>query len=228
MHVHVLQHVPFEGLGSIASWLEAKGATLSWTRFFDSPALPDLDDVDLVIALGGPMSVNDEGAYPWLIDEKRFVAAAVRAGKPLLGICLGAQLIASSLGARVYPGPNKEIGFFAIEAVAGPSEAFRFPESIEVFHWHGETFDLPEGAILLARSSACAHQAFQVGPAIGLQFHLETTPASAASMLQHCADELVSGPFIQSAEAIRTRSAASHARINTLIGEVLDYLIRPL
>lgn len=230
MRVHVLQHVAFEALGAMAPWLEAKGAQLGFSRFFGlPPSLPEPADFDLLIVLGGPMSVNDEELFPWLADEQRLIGEAVRAGKAVLGICLGAQLLASSLGAAVYRGAHKEIGFFAIEAVACTEPTvFRFPDSIEVFHWHGETFALPDGAHLLAKSAACAHQAFQFGPrAIGLQFHLETTAESAALMLEHCADELVPGHYIQSPEAIRACSAASYAGINALMGEVLDYLVRP-
>ena len=233
MRVHVLQHVAFEGLGCIADWLDARHATVTCTRFFESPELPALDDVDFVIALGGPMSVNDEVALPWLRDEKRFVAAAIAAGKPVLGICLGAQLMASALGARVYPGPEKEIGWFPVFAESAGTDvkdgdAFVLPAQIDVFHWHGETFDLPPTARLLANSPACRHQAFQIGRrAIGLQFHLETTPASMASMLAHCADELVPGQrFIASADQIRATPRERVTDANSLMGRLLDYLAR--
>ena len=233
MRVHVLQHVAFEGLGCIADWLDARHATTTFTRFFESPQLPKLDDVDFVIALGGPMSVNDEAALLWLRDEKRFIAAAIAAGKPVLGICLGAQLMASALGARVYPGPEKEIGWFPVfaelaSADAKDSSTFALPTQIDVFHWHGETFDLPPTARLLACSPVCRHQAFQIGPrAIGLQFHLETTPASMEAMLTHCADELVPGQrFIASAEQVRATPGKHFVKANALMHSVLDYLMR--
>lgn len=233
MRVHVLQHVAFEGLGCIADWLDARHATTTFTRFFESPQLPTLGDVDFVIALGGPMSVNDEMALPWLRDEKRFIAAAIAAGKPVLGICLGAQLMASALGARVYPGPEKEIGWFPVfaelaSADANDSGTFALPAQIDVFHWHGETFDLPPTARLLASSPACQHQALQIGPrAIGLQFHLETTPASMEAMLTNCADELVAGQrFIASAEQIRATPGEHFVTANALMRSVLDYLMR--
>lgn len=232
MRVHVLQHVAFEGLGCIADWLEARHATITCTRFFESPQLPALDDVDFVIALGGPMSVNDEAALPWLRDEKRFLADAIAAGKPVLGICLGAQLMASALGARVYPGREKEIGWFPV--FAEPTGAFNandpnacvLPAQIDVFHWHGETFDLPPTARLLAHSAVCRHQAFQIGRrAIGLQFHLETTPASLESMLTHCADELVAGQrFIADAATIRATPAEHYRHANQLMYQLLDQL----
>jgi GMP synthase-like glutamine amidotransferase len=226
MRTAVLQHVPFEGLGSIGDWLAARAdARVTFVRLFQGEALPPADSADLVIALGGPMSVNDEALYPWLRDEKRFLAEAVGSGTPVLGICLGAQLIASALGARVYPGPAKEIGWFPVFAEPAQAGAFRFPAETTVFHWHGETFDLPAGALHLASSAVCRHQAFQVGPrAIGLQFHLETTPASAEAMLDHCADELVPQPFIQSEQELRRAPAARYAAVNALMADILDYL----
>lgn len=228
MRVHVLQHVPFEGLGSIAAWLAGRGARVTVTRLFADDEFPALADIDLVIALGGPMSVNDEVELPWLVEEKRFVAQAIAGGKAVLGICLGAQLIASALGARVYPGAEKEIGWFPVLAEAGNADSFVFPASIEVFHWHGETFDLPAGAVHLAHSAVCRNQAFQIGSrVIGLQFHLETTPESAASIIEHCASELrVPQRFIQSESALRSGASANYAGINALMVEVLEYLVR--
>ena len=226
MRAHILQHVPFEGLGSIQSWLDAHVKTVSWTRFYQSPLLPDMAEVDFIIALGGPMSVNDETELPWLIDEKRFIAAAIHAGKPVLGICLGAQLIASALGARVYPNRHREIGWFDIENVPNAPDRFQFPSTARVFHWHGETFDLPAGAVHLARSTACDHQAFQVGrKVIGLQFHLETTPESADAIITHCREELVVGKFVQAEPIMRAADAESYACINALMTKVLDYLL---
>lgn len=228
MHVHVLQHVPFGGLGSIEAWLLQQGARITCTRLFESAPLPPLEDIDLVIALGGPMSVNDEAQLPWLRAEKHFIADAIASQRAVLGICLGAQLIASALGARVYPGPEKEIGWFPIQAEAPVPGTLRFPASIPVFHWHGETFDLPPGAVNLASSAACCHQAFQIGErVIGLQFHLETTPQTVAAMLNHCADELHStSRYIQTEAALRAVPEANYARINALMADTLAYLVR--
>ena len=227
MHVHVLQHVPFEGLGSIEAWLRQKRASISWTRFFEADILPPLDTVDLIIALGGPMSVNDESELPWLVDEKRFIAAAIELGKPVLGICLGAQLIANALGSRVTPGPKKEIGWFPVRAEMSAAGSFAFPTSTLAFHWHGETFDLPPRALHLASSEACRHQAFQVGKRVlALQFHLETTPESVDALIAHCGNELVAQRFVQTEAALRGVPTSSYEGINTLMADVLEYLTR--
>lgn len=225
MRAHFLQHVPFEGLGSIRAWLEGAGYRVTYTQLFETAEFPDLSEVNLLIVLGGPMSVNDEEQYPWLVKEKQFVRNAITLGRPVLGICLGAQMIASALGARVYRNAVAEIGWFPVQAVADEQPTFHFPPAAEVFHWHGETFDLPPGAIHLARSAACEHQAFQLGRSvIGLQFHLETTPQSAFDLVAHCGNELVAAPYVQSEAEILAAPPEKYEGINALMGEVLEYL----
>ncbi|AMV72434.1 type 1 glutamine amidotransferase [Desulfuromonas carbonis] len=227
MRVHILQHVPFEGIGSIAEWLAERGARVTTTRFFVDPALPSAHDLDLVIAMGGPMSVNDAADYPWLAAEKVFLRAAIEGGVAVLGVCLGAQLIASALGAAVYPNTHKEIGWYPVRGCPGPADLFTFPASCKVLHWHGETFDLPQGAHLLASSEACHNQAFQLGDrVIGLQFHLESTPESLDALLENGREELVGAPFIQTEEAIRGAAPQWLPAANRLMIEVLDYLCR--
>jgi GMP synthase-like glutamine amidotransferase len=183
--------------------------------------------VDLLIAMGGPMSVNDETELPWLRAEKRLIRDAIDARVPVLGVCLGAQMIASALGARVHRNPVKEIGWFPIQAVPGPPEAFRFPEECTVFHWHGETFERPHGAVHLARSRACENQGFQLGThVIGLQFHLETTYDDATALLENCRSELVPGPYVQSEQDIRNVPRSRYRAVNDLMDQVLGYLVR--
>ena len=225
MKAHILQHVPFEDIGSIRPWLEVRRAGISYTRFFESGNLPELKDLDLVIVMGGPMSINDEAAFPWLHDEKNFIRAAVQAGIPMLGICLGAQLIAGALGARVYKNARPEIGWFPVTAAPNAGDCFHFPEQCLAFHWHGETFDLPPGAFLLASSEACKNQAFQIGRhVLGLQFHLETTLESLQSLVSNCRQELIPGPYVQSEQMLSQIPAAAYAGINNRMGEVLSYL----
>ncbi len=224
MRVHCFQHVPFEGLGSIEPWLLARGHTITRTGFFAGEPIPDPASVDMLVVMGGPMSVNDETDHPWLKAEKAFVRDIIATGKPVLGICLGAQLIASALGARVYPNREREIGWLPIAGVSG-DEGFRLPPQSQVFQWHGETFDLPPGARLLATSPACTNQAFQLGErVIGLQFHLETTPQSAAALVSHCGDELVPAAWVQSGAQILAAGEQAYQDINGLMSQVLSYL----
>lgn len=235
MQAHIFQHVSFESPGSIATWLNARGACVSVTHFHADAVLPDLENVDLLIIMGGPMSVNDAGTLPWLATEKHFIAEAIAAGKAVVGICLGAQLIAVALGSRVYPGLHKEIGWFDI--VARPlldheSHLLRLPESTRVFHWHGETFAIPEGATRLAGSRGCANQVFQVGRrVIGLQCHLETTPESARALVEACSDELVQaqgGQYVQDAATILGEDTASFDKMNAMMSAILAFVTRPV
>jgi GMP synthase-like glutamine amidotransferase len=227
MKVQVLQHVPSEGLGSIAAWLSERDAIVHYTRFYQSAVLPDPGSIDLVIAMGGPMSVNDERDYPWLKQEKAFIKEAVDRGLAVLGVCLGAQIIANALGARVFANAHKEIGWFPVQAVSTGSDTFRFPPLTSVFHWHGETFDLPPGAVRLASSAGCKNQAFQIGrTVIGLQFHLEATPATADQLIQHCRDELVADEYVQTEQALLSASHDAYRGINRLMNDVLSYITR--
>jgi GMP synthase-like glutamine amidotransferase len=226
MRAHYLQHVPFEGLGSIEPWLQAAGYEITSTRFFESVSLPDVNEVDMLVVMGGPMSVNDEDEFPWLVPEKQFIRDAIQYGKSILGVCLGAQLIASAMSARVHRHPIKEIGWFPVQGVPPVgSLTFRFPPSVDVFHWHGETFDLPSGATRLARSAGCENQAFQLGRSvIGLQFHLETTPESAREIVAHCRAELLPSKYVQPEAVILAASPEKYRVINDLMVEVLSFL----
>lgn len=224
----ILQHVPFEGPGNITDWLGKRLASVQTIRLYAGDDLPAVTDIDLVIAMGGPMSVNDDWFHDWLKDEKLFLAECITASKAVLGVCLGAQLIASALGAKVGPNEHSEIGWFEIEAI--PAEGtFRFPDRTTVLHWHCETFALPPGATLLARSEACHNQAFQLGQrVIGLQFHCETTPDSLAELLEACGDELVPERFVQEEDDI-LEALPQHTPANqALMAAVLNYLTRDL
>jgi GMP synthase-like glutamine amidotransferase len=225
-----MQHAPFEGLGSIAAWLDAAGARVTGTRLFAGEALPAPQDADWVIALGGPMSVNDESALPWLAAEKRFLRQAIREGKTVLGICLGAELIASALGARVYPGAHREVGWFPVERVEAPTAgggsaaAPPLPPRFTAFHWHGEIFELPRGAAHLARSAGCENQAFSLGArVVGLQFHLETTPEAAQALCASCPQDLAPGRYVQTA-AEMLGDAERFREANRLMANLLDAL----
>jgi GMP synthase-like glutamine amidotransferase len=226
MLVHVLQHVAHEGPGSIAHWCTARGATVTTTSLWEGATLPCVDDFDMLVVLGGPMSVNDEPVFPWLIDEKRLIAHAVASGKAVLGICLGAQLIASALGAKVYPNAEPEIGWHPVRAVSGPATPFQWPRSIMGFHWHGETFDLPPKATLLASTPGCFHQAFCLGnKVIGLQFHPEATPESVAALMAGSSERLPAGPYVQGTQDILSMPAEGYGPANRLLDSVLETIV---
>ena len=228
MRLHVLQHVPFEGLGHIDSWIRRRGHRLTLSRLYEGAKLPDPEAFDRLVILGGPMNIHEEAAYPWLVEEKALIRAALAAGKSAVGICLGAQLLADGLGSRVYAGSHREIGWFPVRlTAAGQRTALTegLPAVTTVFHLHGDTFDLPPGAVHLFESEACANQAFLLDNRIlGLQFHLESTPETVQQLLTHCRDELIPGPFIQGVAQIADTVPERFARINNLLETLLDRL----
>jgi len=178
----VLQHIACEPPGVFEDVLRERGADLHRVELDEGDPLPDWREFDAIVAMGGPMSANDDAALPWLSGEKQLISDAVRAGVPYWGVCLGVQLLAASLGARVYPGPEPEVGLLPVsltgEARSDPvfGEA---PHELVTLQWHGDTFDLPEGAVLLASSPAYRNQAFRFERAYGVQFHLEVSPEMA-------------------------------------------------
>jgi GMP synthase-like glutamine amidotransferase len=230
MHIHYIQHVAFEGLGSIEPWIRQNTHRLTGTRLYLNEELPSLDGIDLLIVMGGPMNIYEENKYSWLVEEKRFLDKAISKGRSVLGICLGAQLLAGLLGARIYAGAHKEIGWFPVETteIAGTSTLFStFPPCLDAFHWHGDTFDIPEGAKHIARSAACENQAFIYDERIvGLQFHLETTLASAQQLIANCAEEIVPGPYIQEPRTM-LEDCRRFDTINAIMHELLSRMEKP-
>lgn len=186
--VVVLQHLDWESPGLYLEVLREHNATCWQVELDQGDILPeDLSGVDALLVMGGPMSANEEERHPWLSGEKRLLASAVSEDIPVFGVCLGAQLLAASLGARVYRGGNPEVGVLPLStsAAAGGDPVFSvLPQQFLAFQWHDETFDLPRGAVRLASSETYPNQAFRIGcAAYGLQFHLEVTPA----MMSHAA-----------------------------------------
>ncbi len=179
MRTLVLQHIACEPPGEYEDVLRERGADIHRVELDEGDRIPDWRGFDAIVAMGGPMSVNDDASLPWLAEEKRLIAGSVRAGVPFFGACLGVQLLAASLGARVYAGPEPEVGLMPVrltdEAAADPVFA-GLPRDLLTLQWHGDTFDLPEGAVLLAGSARYPHQAFRWGArAYGVQFHLEVS-----------------------------------------------------
>ena len=209
MNIHCLQHVAFENPGSIKDWAEENYHTINYTYFFeDSFVLPHLKDIDVLIIMGGNMNVDEEKEYPWLNKEKELIRAAIDTGKKVIGICLGSQLIVAALGSKVYSNKEKEIGFFPVQFLG---DAFNHPlfnhftNPYVVFHWHGDTFDLPANTQLIASSEACKHQAYLIGDSVlGFQFHFEMNQIIIDEMIKHDGKELEeAGKYIQSKQEIQ-------------------------
>lgn len=189
MRVHWLQHAEHEDLGCIGPWLAARGAEVSHTRLYAGDALPTVEQFDWLIVLGGPMNIYQHAEHPWLVPEKAFLRATIDAGRTVLGICLGSQLIADVLGGPVTRNAHSEIGWFEVQLnAAGRGQALftDWPDRFAAFHWHGDTFAIPPGAENLMHSEACAHQGYVWnGRVVGLQFHLEVTAADARVWYAH-------------------------------------------
>ncbi|MCX7005194.1 MAG: type 1 glutamine amidotransferase [bacterium] len=192
-----LLHTATEGPGTIAPFVAARGARAHYACLYAGAGLPaDPRHYDLIVAMGGPMNVDEEEHYPFLREETAFLRTAIAAKVPVLGVCLGAQLIAKACGARVAKAPRPEIGWYPItlcNAAANDPAFAGLPAECTVLHWHEDMALLPEGAVLLASSADCPHQAFRVGSALALQFHVEITLAMLAAWtadkpaLQHIA-----------------------------------------
>lgn len=206
MRLHYFQHVPFEGLAHIETWAKKKNFFITRTAFYQQEPLPSPEDFDWLVIMGGPMNIYEEKKFPWLVAEKKLIEKAIRHNKVVIGICLGAQLIADVLGAMVQRNAHKEIGWFPVTltAEASKSSVFgRLSREFMAFHWHGDTFAIPAGAAHIGVSKACFNQAFQYQERVfGLQFHLESSESSIRALVKNCQDELVEEPYVQNPDAI--------------------------
>jgi GMP synthase-like glutamine amidotransferase len=211
MQIHYLQHVHFEGPGNISTWADQQGHRMSGTKLYAEEPLPFPEDVDLLLILGGPMNVCEHNAYPWLIREKQFIKSVIHSGAAVLGICLGAQLLADVLGGSVSRNKEKEIGWHPVNMTdnAFESPLFNlFPRYFIPFHWHGDTFSIPLYCQPIAYSEVCENQAFQYSDrVVGLQFHLEYTTESIQSMILNCGNELTEEPYVQAPEKMLAYSS---------------------
>jgi GMP synthase-like glutamine amidotransferase len=224
MKIHYMQHVSFEGLGSIEVVLKESSHSISVTRMFANEPFPEISDMDWLIVMGGSMGVHDDKAYPWLKTEKQFIKNVIQSGKVVLGICLGAQLIAEVMDAQVYKNKYREIGWFDINFNPNLNHTLLkdiFPKQIEVFHWHGDTFDIPEDAIPIASSEATPNQGFIFdNRVIALQFHLETTPESAKALIDNCSNELDGSKYVQNEREILS-NYLRFTKINQLMDQIV-------
>jgi GMP synthase (glutamine-hydrolysing) len=194
---------------------------LTRTALYADEKPPAVGDFDLLVVMGGSMNIYQHRDFPWLVAEKEYLRTVMAANKPILGICLGAQLLADILGGKVYQNPEKEIGWFPVRFLDRSAPFAAFPESMKVMHWHGDTFELPPGARLVAESAGCPRQAFVWGDrVVGLQFHLEMGAVNVSDLANVSVDDLTPGRFVQSAAELMETPAdlpQAHAALDDLL-----------
>lgn len=225
MRIHSLLHAKHETIAAVANWSEHHSHSLSATNLYLGDELPCIDDFDLLLIMGGPMSVNDENKYKWLASEKLFIKEAIDKGKYVLGICLGAQLIANALGAEVNTNPYKEIGWFPVKKAMWSANPIAdiLPFFFTTFHWHGETFDIPENAKLIFSSEACPNQSFIYDDrTVAFQFHMEVTPEIIQGFIEYGKNELKKDKYVQSADEILSMISLTNEN-NLYLFRILDY-----
>lgn len=224
-----LTHVEFEGPAYIAEWAEDKKIPVRYTRIYSNDPFPKPDEDELVLIMGGPMSVYDYHIHPRMEDEVEWVKEVVRKGNRMLGICLGAQIIAAAMDAEVLPGPEKEIGWFQLQFLPAIGDFRIWPEhpgTKTVFHWHGDTFSTPEGAVRIAGSEAFKNQGFIYGNrVVALQFHLEMTESAIKDLVKNCRDDLKKGPHIQSEKDI-LRNKKHFLANHELMAGLMEWMCR--
>ena len=210
----------------IVPWAEANGCKWETCEAWHQP-LPSPDSRDTIVLMGGPMSVHDISLHPWLVPEKTWLREQVRNGRKIAGICLGAQLLAETLGAHVFPSRVKEIGWMPVTWTDEAREWLpELPRQTQVLHWHGDTFDLPEGATRLASTAVCRNQAFLLDNTLGLQFHLEAGATECARMIEKCGEEL--HPVyatVQSADALLASACSREKEAKHWLRNILNRFI---
>lgn len=225
MRIHIVIHASFEKPGIIETWATHQGHTLSYTHTYRGEQLPDSSQIDFLIIMGGPQSPLELDKYPYLRHEIALTKLIINQKKVVLGICLGAQIIGESLGAKTERSPNKEIGVFPIYLTAeGKQDSIfnQFPESFDVMHWHNDMPGVSAGSAILAYSEGCPRQVIRYNErAYGLQCHMEMTSELIQGMTEHCATDLKSGKYVQSAEKMRPNNLSA---INEKMVLVLDQL----
>ncbi|RME88164.1 MAG: amidotransferase [Candidatus Hydrogenedentota bacterium] len=224
-HIHWFGHVPFENPGILLKLWEEEQAKVTATYWFQDKQISIPENPDLLVIMGGPMGVYDEDKFPWLKDELLAIEKAIKSGIPLLGICLGAQLISRALGAKVYKAKEKEIGFFPIYSETNIPDS-SLPKEIVTFHWHGDTFDLPQNCTRLYRSEPVENQAYMHNslPIVGLQFHPEITLEGIENLIKHCADDLSPSKYTQPPEQMKSTYPKVKAENKDLLTKILQLI----
>lgn len=226
MRIHCIKHEPFEGLGCIENWIIRNQHELSYTSTYLNQSMPADCSFDMIIIMGGTATLYNSLNEMWFLEEKEFLENCIKNKKKILGICLGSQILATILGSKVYPGKAKEIGWFPVGFNLNDNHKLSFlPESIKTFHWHGDTFDIPDGAVKLASSEITPNQGFIYDDRVfALQFHSEMTRSSLKTIIEALGKELVhEDDFVQNAEQILSRKELIEAN-NLLMYKLLDYL----
>ena len=224
MRLHYIQHVPFENPGVILNWASTRSIDVSFTKMYESELFPDLSQLDFLVVMGGPMSVNEESEFPWMKNEKRFIKNCMDQNKKILGICLGAQMLADVLGAEVSKNKHKVIGWFDVDKTSDSVFSKMFPDKFKAFHWHGECFKIPNGAEKLFQSEACDNQGFIYNNFVGLQFHIESNEESISSMIENCVTDIDESGYVQTIYEIY-EGKSNIARNSQIIYDFLDNFI---
>ena len=244
LRIHALYHVDFEELSYIKQWADNQGHSIAVTRFYENYSLPSQDSFDWLIIMGGPMSIHDEADFQWLADEKAFIQQSIKEGKTVVGVCLGAQLIADSLGAKVAPSGIKEVGWMPIQLTKQGLEHQLLKDlpkqEFTVFHWHGDGFECPQGATAIAKSNAWDNQGFiyqtpkhkELGTwVLGWQCHFEVTKNSMVDMVMHgqdyIQDAMTDYPHtVQAGDEILELGDTYIADNNAWLSTMLDNLVK--
>jgi GMP synthase-like glutamine amidotransferase len=231
MRILCLQHDPLDGPGALLEWAEAGAHEVNFCLICNEELLPSLESFDLLVSLGGPMGAYEEEKYPWLVQEKQYLREALAGGKKILGLCLGAQLLADSLGGNAFRHTCKEFGWQPIEALPEGATWFGTADTFKAFQWHGDTYTLPPGAVQLARNQAAEQQAFLIespsgGKVLGLQFHLEWTEKMAREALADPDATPERSPFVQTPEEILSDLSlfdSARSRFFALLDKFTDF-----
>ncbi len=232
MRVHIIIHAPFEKPGVIGTWVIRNGHALSYTHTYRGEQLPEISEIDFLVIMGGPQSPLELDKYPYLRDEIALTKLAIDQKKSVLGICLGAQIIAESLDAKTERSPHKEVGVFPIhltnEGINDP--IFKnLPKSFNVMHWHNDMPGVPVGSTILAYSDGCPRQIIRFNERVyGLQCHMEMTDELITGMTEHCASDLKPSQYVQNAEKLLSTSMPEiNEKMLRILNQLTIYLINP-